>query len=501
MHYACFCGHLAVVAALLKAGGDPHKRSKDGKTPLRSAQEEGHVPIVTLLTAHSASTKSATSSAIPGPAVPPGPPPPAYIAPGGGATPFTPSDVKGGGAATKSKGLTTAGSVAGLDFTSGVIMEGDLGKKRKNRMLKWRRKYYVLSRTYGALFFWTGTRERVDGVIKKVRFETLLSVVHHPDKKDGKRFDLRVVTGRTMHLLASTTQEAKLWVTTLHSVVGPSMAAIRIQSAWRRYRAQRMKRKLLAERSEAVARLANAAGGTAMNAHGGLLKTPGKLAASKTDGSSGSASKASGSPHIVHGAIKSESKGTAVLLSTEGILVEGELKKKNSAGVGSLLSTFRTRYFVLHQHDAALYYFDTKAKRHAGVRPRAVPVLSFYSVKHVTDRKGIRTCAFELRVVSGRSFMFEARSVAVAENWVRFLNAVLPKQHVAALKIQRTYKRFKAVLLLKKLRAEAKLKQPSVAPGEFWRGDRACSTVLMRDGHVYPLRVHRPCATCLSTNL
>lgn len=477
MHYACFCGHVGAVTVLLKAGGDPNKRSKDGKTPLRSAEEEGHVAIVSLITAHNAARGS--SASLSGAPATPGAAVPAFLAAGGGATAFaltpdTAGSKAGGASAAKgggTKGLTTAGSVAGLDFTTGVIMEGDLGKKRKNKMLKWRRKYYVLSRTYGALFFWTGTRDRVDGVIKKVRFETLLSVVHHPDKQGGKRFDLRVVTGRTMMLLAATTNEARLWVTTLHSVVGKSMAAIRIQSAWRRYRAQRTKRKLLAERSEAVARLATAAGGTAMNALGGLLKTPARGTVTSASKAGASGGTASGSPHIVHGAIKSEGKGTAVLLSAEGILVEGELKKKNSSGVGSLLSAFRTRYFVLHQHDAALYYFETRAQRHAGVRPRAVPVLSFYSVRHDTDRKGNRTCSFELRVVSGRSFAFEARSVAVAENWVRFLNAVLPRQHVAALKIQRTYKRHKAVRLLKKLRAERKLAQAAPPPAA---GATAC---------------------------
>jgi hypothetical protein len=51
--------------------------------------------------------------------------------------------------------------IGGLDFSRGVILEGELRKKRANKVMKWRRKYYILSRTYAALFFWTGTRDRV----------------------------------------------------------------------------------------------------------------------------------------------------------------------------------------------------------------------------------------------------------------------------------------------------------------------------------------------------
>ena len=156
MHYACFCGHVDAVQALINAGADPAKPSRDGKTPLESAKEEGHDEVVRLLS----------------------------VSQGGN------------------------NKVAGLDFSSGVIIEGELRKKRANRVVKWRRKYYVLSQTYGAMFFWTGTRSHVEGVIKKVRFETFLSVRHHKNEKNGRRFDIRVVTGRTMELLASNESDA-----------------------------------------------------------------------------------------------------------------------------------------------------------------------------------------------------------------------------------------------------------------------------------------------------
>ena len=110
LHYACFCGHLEAVKALVEGGADPNLPSNDGKTPLQSAKEEKQQKVVDYL---------------------------------------------------------VQGKVAGLDFTNGVILEGELRKRGKWR--KWRKKYYVISKTYGAMFFWSGARDTVEGVIKKVR--------------------------------------------------------------------------------------------------------------------------------------------------------------------------------------------------------------------------------------------------------------------------------------------------------------------------------------------
>ena len=37
-------------------------------------------------------------------------------------------------------------------------------------------------------------------VCAQVRFETVMSVKHHPEKKGGRRFDVRVVSGRVMQV-------------------------------------------------------------------------------------------------------------------------------------------------------------------------------------------------------------------------------------------------------------------------------------------------------------
>jgi hypothetical protein len=161
-----------------------------------------------------------------------------------------------------------------LALMGGVILEGELKKKRANKVLSWRKKYYVLSRTYGALFFWTGGKNKVEGIIKKVRFETFLGIKHLADKADGKRFELRVITGRSMQLLSNTAEDAKKWVNTIKSVLGASMAVLRIQAVWRGHCARKALKKVRAARSKAVASVAGAGAGKSLGTHAvhGVLK-------------------------------------------------------------------------------------------------------------------------------------------------------------------------------------------------------------------------------------
>jgi hypothetical protein len=50
LHYACFCGHEGVCRLLLAAGANPRAPARAGKTPLQSAQEEGHAAVIAALT-------------------------------------------------------------------------------------------------------------------------------------------------------------------------------------------------------------------------------------------------------------------------------------------------------------------------------------------------------------------------------------------------------------------------------------------------------------------
>lgn len=234
-------------------------------------------------------------------------------------------------------------------------------------------------------------------MIKKVRFETVFRVRQFMDKHAGRRFELRVVTGRTMQLMADTTEEARQWVAIFRAVMGPFMGALQLQAAWRGWKARKLRKKLLAERAAAVARVAGR--GAAVAAAGGGA---GGTAAGGAAGAAGAATGGAGTGGLimppmatragatVHGTIKSGPTGIvatgaeaalkhtlgapstsspSVSLLPEGVLLEGELKKKNSTRMASfLLGSTRTRYFVLYPPHGALYYFDTKAQRQLGAK-------------------------------------------------------------------------------------------------------------------------------------
>jgi len=390
LHYACFCGHADVVELLMDRGADPMRVSADGKTPVQSAQEEGHSKVVELLKRRGASLATPTG-ATSGPAA---------------AAPL--------GIPNTGKGSSTRRLIFGLDFSVGVVLEGELRKKRANKLQKWRRKYYVMSATYGALFFWTGTADSVTGVVKKVRFETFFAVRHFPDKQGGKRFDIKVLTGRTMQLLADSPELALRWVQVLREQCGRVMGALRIQTAWRGHVARHRLRDVKEMRSRIVAKAGAAAA------------------------SSGASS------------------------SAVAVLMEGALKKKNSSISASLLSAFRTRYFVLDVKEGCLLYYKSKAVRNMGEAPARIPIVSFLSVQPIHDRKGAPSPRFLLRVTAGRVFTFEAPSADEAERWTRALQRAMPRDNIAAICVQRHVRGHLARRLFTARRADVKARSAAV---------------------------------------
>eukprot|EP01138_Halocafeteria_seosinensis_P008781 gb/GECG01008975.1/.p1 GENE.gb/GECG01008975.1/~~gb/GECG01008975.1/.p1 ORF type:complete len:1407 (+),score=241.60 gb/GECG01008975.1/:1-4221(+) len=406
LHYACFCGHKEAIELLLAYGADPTRQSGDGKTPIDSAREEKHEHIFPILDKYAPEVTRLKPK-------PPAAPPSANGASNGPSKVSAEEFGLGKNSSTIIGGTGQTGTVAGLDFSKGVIIEGELQKKRANKVLAWRKKYYIMSSTYGAMFFWTGSRDHQEGVIKKVRFETFYKIVHHMDKKEARRFDIKVVTGRTMCLLANTTEEAKAWVETIRRELGHYMGVLKIQAAWRKYAAVKKLAAIKKQRKAAVDKII----ATKANLPDGLR--PDK----------------------------------------NGVVIEGPLKKKNHNTVSNILGSWRLRYFVLNIDEAQLYYYETKAKRNAGFLPRSIPVLSFFSVSKFQDPKQSNNGRrFSLKVSSGRTYQFESPSAKTTDQWVAALQAVLPRDHIAAIKIQSTYRMFKA----KQLRVQLKNKKEDV---------------------------------------
>ena len=392
----------------MKAGADPYVKSKDGKTPAESAAEEGHTALVQFITAKQAPPAGLVLA-------PKAPAPPAALAPPPG------SDSRG------------------LDFSTGVLIEGILFKKRANRVVRWRQKYYVASSKYNALYFWTGQdRHDIEGVIKKVRFETVMAIKLFPDKHEGRRWDLKVVTGRVMQLLAKTKDEAQKWVQVLQRHLAQPMGAIRFQTIWRMYKAKKRLVRIKAQRERAIFGAGVAGGGGG----GGGPGSPAAAASSRSIGSAPS----DGAAHEV--------------------LMEGELQKKNSSVTASFLTAFRSRYFILDKAQRALLYWNSKPLHAMGHEPSKIPILNFAQCVGVKDASGAPSKRFYLSVTTGRTFELHASEGAEAQQWVTAINSVMPKRHIAATQVQRAARGLLARKQASRLR-EAKLKEQGDAAAKY----------------------------------
>ena len=129
------------------------------------------------------------------------------------------------------------------------------------------------------------------------------------------------------------------------------------------------------------------------------------------------------------------------------------------------------------------------AKRKLGVRPRAIPFLSFYSVKHVLDKRDNPTKKFHLRVVSGRVFEFECKDTKDAKSWVGHLNSVLPRDNVAAVKIQSVVRMHLAKRVVAARRREMSDKHAVLAANygkDYATLERSAIKVQVRPSHMYP---------------
>ena len=105
----------------------------------------------------------------------------------------------------------------------------------------WRSRYFVVDCGRAALAYF-GSRSKMEGgeIPRLIPFSRLLSVKHHPDKKKGRRFDIRVTSRRTYDLLAKNRKEAELWVASLLKVLPrENIAAIIIQATWRGWSVKR----------------------------------------------------------------------------------------------------------------------------------------------------------------------------------------------------------------------------------------------------------------------
>lgn len=180
LHLAATNGSCRLVDLLLRMGADVNAEDNFKSTPMHCAALTGHVDVVAMLAEHGADTKKLTMD---------------------GVSPL--DSARMGGHNTVVAYLNgTFTKAGGVDFSHGVVFEGDVLLNKSTGLLRWQHAYIVLSRKLSAVFFWAGTANEVAGNFTKIPLPEISSVRQRLDSKNGKRFDV-VSGGVTTKFLAS----------------------------------------------------------------------------------------------------------------------------------------------------------------------------------------------------------------------------------------------------------------------------------------------------------
>ena len=231
-----------------------------------------------------------------------------------------------------------------------------------------------------------------------VDFRKFLYVRQNSTKNIGVRFELAILTGETYSFLGTDQAQAKKWIDSLIAAGGKNMAACLVQRQIRRYLCAKKYKKMRKDRGFAIKLLST-------NAHMSLSDMVAKD-------------------------------------------MEGPLSKKDDKGHrGRVVRLFRSRYFVLSHSKGVLTYYDNKTKRNLNYKPRKIAIKDFIMVRGTAQKNH---CLFIVSLISGRTYEFLAGNAQLAKEWVQTLQATLPRENLAAYKIQA---RWRGLLARKKFRA------------------------------------------------
>ncbi|KAH9258135.1 hypothetical protein BASA81_003698 [Batrachochytrium salamandrivorans] len=115
--------------------------------------------------------------------------------------------------------------------------------------------------------------------------------------------------------------------------------------------------------------------------------------------------------------------------------ISGFLKKRSETGVSAQLRMWKQRFAVLSHTKAQLQYYD----HNKDAKRRKIKRIDFASMLSVT-KLSTPVNGFLIRLVKGNTFRFEAVDEEDCKRWVASLRAVLPRDNVAALEIQRVFR-------------------------------------------------------------
>ena len=452
LHYASTCGSSDIVQLLLSAGADPISIGADRETPLGCADTRGDRAIISLIEGVIRKKDPSTDMAAlrrqllkqqkqSGP------------------------DMRGeGGAYSAFTGAqqNKSGPVPGYDLASDVFIQGTLQVKAAGGTFKWRHKYFVVSKRYDAVFYWTGTSTSATSVAKMIRASTFRRITHYVTKKGGRRFSVGVTSGQTLDLLASSPEAAEKWLIALDDLSKKHIAATSIACAYKSSRDRHKVRSMLSARQEAVTGLIQATGAAATRAKAkgdAPSGEPGRASRAvsvvrPTATGTGSLRRGSMIRNSAMGGLKT-SNGGALSADADGVVVEGFLKKHaeqvgaGTAGVtkletaakaflgGGSLSRlkFRLRYFVLNMLQGEVQYFSSKEEKlkysagAGGAAPKArIPVTHLHSVRVPKDTAAVTGASSKRFVIvtsRGAMFQCEAPNPTEAKRWVDGLRAIV----------------------------------------------------------------------------
>ena len=186
LHYAALHGSNFAVELLLGHGADFAARDRTGATPLHTAAAAGHCDVAHALLAAGADDAAADAAG------------------------RCALDIARLERNMNVERLLTGqwSRIAGLDFSHGVLLEGELYGRRAAgsfaaQFWKWKPKHVILSRAHYAMFFWSGTANTVNASVTRLAVENIASVLH--DKSivrvgTGMGMGLGLGTGSKFHV-------------------------------------------------------------------------------------------------------------------------------------------------------------------------------------------------------------------------------------------------------------------------------------------------------------
>ena len=475
LHWACFCGNVDAVKALLAGGANPGIKSDDGKTALDAALEEYNEEVIGILSECGLFSIQLTKEGVMLEGA-------LKVQTAASSILFSPWSSKycvvsstarklflwKGKAKTENEDDITAFRFSDILRVKGILEKKYPAGRRIDVYVRIDRGVLDDADADGEIF--PAVRSRRVSISRgpsrsKAKQSAILAQA--PVTGKGRAMSARFVglfdakqvsnlrrvdsstrdaTSICVRLLAETPQlgrqfgEALTWA----AMQGKSFPACMIQALWRGWKARRNYAKLV-KKIAAQSRI--------VKEKVGRRPVSMRLTSPQNRDSFGSFNEEE-EDKALSGEQRADSDGSRGRSRTAAAieLHEGPLKKQTSSGLLGLLKMWKQRYFLIDYENGCLRYFHSKKQRDKlgaikiSKKQKLKNVFFFSTFLRVTTyesfyRSKKNKLRFVLRMTGkGNDLKLEAGSEAQVEAWIQNLKAVLPRENVAALDIQRVFR-------------------------------------------------------------